>query len=379
MELDFDLENILSNINKPRVTLKEIGEDVIVYGAGNTGKDLVRIIGSKIKVRCFYDAKAKEGESWNNIPVYKPDINVFTQDEKNKITIVIAIFNRDTDIAAIRNLMLRNGYPKVYSFVEVFEAFASDLGDRFWLSSVKCYYGNENQILEAFSLLSDELSRNIFQSVLQYRFTGDERVLPNPDLENQYYPEDLTFPEGPHRLVDCGSCVGDAISFLTKYVNVDSVRAFEPDLENFSALERYVDGLNLRSVELWPCGVWNTTENLSFLAAGNTSSYICESGNARIQCVALDHVLKGYDPTFIKMDIEGAEYNALIGARNLISKSRSILAISVYHCADHLWSIPLLVDSFFGDYDYYLRLHGFNGFELILYAIPKGNNDFDLR
>jgi hypothetical protein len=92
--------------------------------------------------------------------------------------------------------------------------------------------------------------------------------------------------------------------------------------------------------------------------------------------VALDDVLAGWRPTLIKMDIEGSELAALYGARHLIAESRPSLAISVYHKPDHLWRIPLLLASWpeLGGYRYYLRSHGFNGFDAVLYASPSASS-----
>jgi hypothetical protein len=75
-------------------------------------------------------------------------------------------------------------------------------------------------------------------------------------------------------------------------------------------------------------------------------------------------------PTFIKMDIEGAEVDALIGARRLIENALPVLAICVYHQPDHLWRIPLLIRSFSDQYRFFLRPHNEEGWDLVCYAVP---------
>ena len=88
---------------------------------------------------------------------------------------------------------------------------------------------------------------------------------------------------------------------------------------------------------------------------------------------AFDHVRAVDDiddpPDFIKMDIEGAEFDALQGATALLRRGPD-LAICLYHVQDHLWSIPLLVRSLMPEHRLFLRYHGTDAWELALYATP---------
>jgi len=79
--------------------------------------------------------------------------------------------------------------------------------------------------------------------------------------------------------------------------------------------------------------------------------------------------LKDENITFIKMDIEGAELNALKGAANIIARLRPKLAISVYHRPNHMIDIPLYLKSLIPDYKLYLRHYSIYPQETILYAI----------
>ena len=60
-------------------------------------------------------------------------------------------------------------------------------------------------------------------------------------------------------------------------------------------------------------------------------------------------------PTFIKMDIEGAEVNAIKGAKNTLMKYKPKLAISIYHKWSHRWEIPLMLKEIVPDYKFYLK------------------------
>lgn len=87
--------------------------------------------------------------------------------------------------------------------------------------------------------------------------------------------------------------------------------------------------------------------------------------------MALDDCLSTFAPTLLKMDIEGAEYDAVQGARQMIRQHRPGLAVCVYHHPDDLWRIPLLIRSWDLGYRFYLRTHAFSGFDLVLYAVAQ--------
>ncbi len=76
-------------------------------------------------------------------------------------------------------------------------------------------------------------------------------------------------------------------------------------------------------------------------------------------------------PTFIKMDIESFEIQALLGASNSIMKHKPKLAIAVYHKFDDLWNIPLLLKQWVPEYKLIMRHYDSTQEETIIYAIPK--------
>lgn len=87
--------------------------------------------------------------------------------------------------------------------------------------------------------------------------------------------------------------------------------------------------------------------------------------------MSLDDVLADQRVTFLKMDIEGAEMEALRGAEHIIRAQAPKLAISVYHRRDDVWKIPMLLLSYQPAYRFYLRVYSFTGNDTVLYAIPS--------
>jgi hypothetical protein len=115
-----------------------------------------------------------------------------------------------------------------------------------------------------------------------------------------------------------------------------------------------------------------------FEASGTEASAV-GSGEYEVECVSLDDILAEKKPSFIKMDIEGSELDALAGAENTIKKNLPVLAVCSYHKQDHLWRIPLLIHSFSNEYHFFLRPHLLEVWDLVCYAIPKARLKKDNR
>lgn len=269
-------------------------------------------------------------------------------------------------------------YQRVIALIEFYALFGADLQARYWLTSPSFYHTLRGPIESAYNLLSDDTSRSIYVALLKFRLTGNYSSLPSPDMQHQYFPKDLPAWQSPIRLVDCGAYNGDTIgSFINNEITLQSIAAFEPDQENFKKLAHFAheNRKNMPEIYLWPCGVSHSTTQLRFETGHGEGSAISSTGDSMVQCVSLDEALPTFAPSLIKMDIEGAEYDALLGAQRLITTHRPGLAISVYHRPEHLWQIPLLIARIAQNaglhYHYGLRLHAQNGFDTIFYTIPQ--------
>ena len=75
---------------------------------------------------------------------------------------------------------------------------------------------------------------------------------------------------------------------------------------------------------------------------------------------------------FIKYDVEGLEYEALLGSKRLINDSQPDLLVSMYHKCEDMFKLPLLVKELNSNYALYLRrLPYIPAWDLNLYAIKK--------
>ena len=137
------------------------------------------------------------------------------------------------------------------------------------------------------------------------------------DSPGQYFdPEFMTYEE-EEVLVDAGCFNLNSALKLREYCgHVKKVYAFEPDPENYAVCREKKARTGFSEVELIPQGVWSQRTTLQFNAVGMGSSGIQENGGVRIPVAPIDEIV---DPalrvTMIKMDIEGAELEALRGAQ----------------------------------------------------------------
>jgi FkbM family methyltransferase len=239
-----------------------------------------------------------------------------------------------------------------------------------------------NEIRQCARLFSDERSMQEFLAQVKWRLFGDFSVLPAAESGLQYFADDLFCPIDDEVFVDCGAFDGDTLKAFLRQSQGKFRRAicFEPDQSNFEKLKHYANSLPeaIRDrIDVWPFAVGAVDRVARFAAAGDTSSRV-GTGASEVTCVSLDCSLKESTPTFLKFDIEGAEPDALFGAKRTISSASPVLAVCLYHAPDHLWRLPLLIDQISPGYGHFLRPYK-EVWELVGYAVPENRKPKDGR
>jgi FkbM family methyltransferase len=350
---------------------------IIIYGAGNTGKEVLRVLRglSGVEVISFMDLRASKDFSIDGIPVFHPEEVTISDSLRKECLVIMAIFNRDVDLLPTANLLKGIGFKNVISFVQFHHFYPRELGNKYWLGPIDVYKKFEDQIKEVNSLLEDDESKMIFESILKYRFTGSSELLTQPEgLDTQYFSKSIPSSEKKLRFIDGGAYNGDTLlAMMNLGKRCEAVTSFEPDLLNFNELVDFSlqnKGKIADEINLLPCAVWSKTEYLKFNSNSTEASSVSAEGLNTILGVSIDETIPDFRPTFIKMDIEGAEIEGLLGAVQTIKEFRPGLGICIYHTPEHLWEIPLLIKSWGLNYSFHVRAHGNNGFDLVLYAIP---------
>ena len=227
----------------------------------------------------------------------------------------------------------------------------------------------------AFHLWADEASRQEYLGQIAWRSTLDSSVLPpHARAEETYFPSDLFDLAPDEVLVDCGAFDGDSIrAFLQRTGNsFKAAVALEPDPVTRIRFEKWRDTLpsgQAARIHLLPYATGDKRETLSFHYASATSEI--GSGRLKVESLPLDESVAQFAPSFIKMDIEGAEPATVQGSRRIMCEQKPILAVCLYHAQEHLWQIPLLIKSLNPSYQLFLRRYADECWELVCYAVPR--------
>ncbi|MDO8805102.1 MAG: FkbM family methyltransferase [Elusimicrobiota bacterium] len=221
-----------------------------------------------------------------------------------------------------------------------------------------------------YEMFCDELSQKTYAAFVNSKLGGDEGLLSDVWRKDQYFPEGIISLSDREVFVDGGAYSGDTmLAFMRKTKNKYSrCYAFEPDAANAAKLRGLAGRQRWRDVRLITKGLWRKTDTLRFYASeGPSISAISETGNTAVEVDAIDNAAP--EATFIKLDVEGAELEALTGAAGTIKRNRPKLAVCLYHKPGDLFEIPLFIRSLVPEYRFYLRQHQPVSCELVLYAV----------
>lgn len=197
--------------------------------------------------------------------------------------------------------------------------------------------------------------------------------------KNQYYPEGVMELSRDEVFLDAGAYLGESIEdFIVRTnENFRAIYAFEPSKANYKELMKNMgQKISDDRIHIFNCGLSNKSETLYFDI--NTSSSAMgskELGEETEACEVkpINEVLTEEECnalTFIKMDIEGAEMQALQSLEKYIAAGSPKLAISVYHKPEDIWEIPLYIHGINPNYRFYLRHHSNGPGDTVLYAMP---------
>ena len=192
----------------------------------------------------------------------------------------------------------------------------------------------------------------------------------------QFYKKDTAFVDAG--CFDCSDSLKFAEWCAGRY---SKIYAFEPDAVNFAKCETVAKKSGLRDIELLHAGTGKEMTSAFFVSQGDAGSHLSaqltvaeEHANVeKIQITTLDDVIApSIKVGFIKMDIEGAEYDALLGAKSVLLRDKPLLAICIYHKRGDMLAIMDLLHTLIPEYRFWIRHYSMSVNETVLYAaIPE--------
>jgi FkbM family methyltransferase len=347
----------------------ESDKPVWIFGAGQFGCDVFSILRNDgFHVQGFIESNPREERvlglpalSWSQL-----------QSGDLEAQLVIGIFNRGMPLDELAALAESAGYTRIFMPWDIYSQFGRQLGWRFWLSSPNIIHENLSAIEKTYNILADQESRQCLFEICAFRLGQHNAYAGFRHPEQQYYNE-LTLDALRGRsisYIDGGAFNGDTFIDLCGHADVKDAYLFEPDPENYNALVNAVENASRPALCL-PLALADRYRMLTFTGGKGEGASISGDGTIHVAAAALDEMFPGCSIDFIKLDVEGAEADAINGALQLIKGSRPIIAVSLYHKAQDLWEIPYQLSFVCKDYRFYIRQHYYNSFATVLYAIPE--------
>lgn len=336
---------------------------VVIFGCGDQGMGVAALLRENgISVHYFCDNnKSLYGKFVKGIEVIAPAALTTLAGE-------YIVINNDSyrDAKKIQLLELGIAAENIYTF--------DALNPLFKGMTRKYVEEHLAEFEKSYNLLDDVLSKKSFLNYLKGVYTGNLEYYAEIACGDDYFPQDIAPKRRDHVFLDVGAYNGNTIeAFIDFAGDYEKIYAFEP----FADSAQMVKDKAFSNTEVYVAAASDYTGKKDFYCNnyGNLTmvTTILEEGakheKSTLNTVAIDDVLNGRKATFIKMDIEGSELDALHGAEKTIKKYKPFLAICVYHKKEDLITILPYLKSIVPEYKMYLRHHSKTASDFVLYCV----------
>lgn len=333
----------LSSLTDVWQKLKESDEKILIYGIGNGCEKLLSAFEKEgIKAEGIFasDDHKKRG-SFHGLPVYTYGE---VRERYNKFTAVLA-FGTELDDVMHRIEGIENDFTLLAPELSVAD-------DSYFKKET--FLARSGDVRKVYSLLADDRSRAVFESLCCFKITGELRYLREAFCDREDTFLNILKPTENESYLDLGAYNGDTVRELLQYTNghYKKIYCFEPDFRNFRKLTKNL--LPLDDIELENSAAWGSDTALCFSNSSGRQSAVSNTGKLT-SARSVDSFLQGREVTFIKYDVEGADRQAILGSSETIKKYSPKICTAVYHRPYDFLDIPLLLNGISSRYSFYLR------------------------
>lgn len=355
---------------------RAVDRPVALYGAGNLGR-MAREYFDRLRIPLVFvidakDQKVMSDPFWEGIPVMHPG----AIDPKTRKNVLLAICVVTSPYAELARSLSFEGWTDVVPFYDIAEAYR----DRHPLSNgwfaapfSSIDTNNIETVLEAWT---DDISRAHHLQFIAWRRLREEWSFAGAPVTtgNRFFiPEVLAVLTDHESFADVGAHTGSVSQRFIETVSghFREIWAVEPDSVNLSGLRLTFSRLPAaanRRVKIIPAVVGGERGEKRFFQGLGYASQCSDLGQSTLAVETIDDL--GLSPSFIKLHLEGAELDALKGARNTIGLHRPIIAATTYHNREGLWELPQWLMGELSGYQFHMRLHSWCGTGSVVYCIP---------
>ena len=325
--------------------------------------------------RCLIEFDARcWGRTVEGVPVVAPR-EAFAQLGDDPV-VIVAIWSPNHAFAATRDWLGFHGFKNVLPVRAAFWTAAAQIGEHYQFGEPGPLLAAASLARTLYDLLADEESRRQFEGHLKWQLSLDSRYLPAGDPGRAHFGVPfLTMPEGP-AIVDVGAFDGDSLrKFLFWRGSFRAYYALEPDPISYGRLGEYAQSLpaciaqRIRTVQ---AAAAETAGKLMVSPTGKPGSAPSKNSSQAepITSIRISDYFAGEQINYLKLDIEGAEHEALAGAWDLIERDRPMLAVAIYHKPLDIVELSMEIVRHTPGYRYFVRSHDDDGIDLTFYAAP---------
>ena len=320
--------------------IKESGLPVVVYGMGN-GADKVIDEFNRLEIPVLGVTASDDfvrGQSFRGFKVTK-----------------LSEFDGEFIIAVAFASSIPEVMNRIYSLCERYRVlvpcvpvFGDEIFNREFIEK------NKGKIEAAYNLFDDE-SKEIFAGCVDFMFGGELEVLKRITTPKDEVFENILKFSNDEIYLDLGAYRGDTVEeFLTYSPEYKEIIAVEPDRRTFKKLTDYLE--DIPNSTAYQKAVYSEQKTLVFSSKAGRQSTISDKGE-EIETLTIDELSADRVITYIKMDVEGAEKEAIEGAINTLKTQKPKLNIALYHRSADIFELPLQIAKINPNYTFRLRRH----------------------
>ncbi len=321
--------------------IKESNKPVVIYGTGNgadkvidnfkeMGTDILGVTASDDFVR---------GQIYRGFKVKK------LSEFKGEFVLVIA-FGTCVDSVMNHIYWLDEKYDLIIPVVPVVgnEIITDDFIKR-----------NTDKINKAYSLFSEK-SKRIFENVFNFLYSGRLKYLKLATNNKEEIFETFLTLDDNEIYLDLGAYNGDTVEEFLSYTKYKygEIIAVESNIKNYKKL--VVKCENLSNFSALNNAVSNELKTVYVSNQSGRQSNISDMGT-EVQTVTVDEISRGKNISYIKIDVEGEEINAIMGGEKTIKRHKPKLNIALYHRFSDFFEIPNLIYEINPEYQFEIRKH----------------------
>lgn len=326
-----DLWNYLKNTSKP----------IVLYGMGNGADKILSVLdryGVKVSGIFVSDGFVRQ-KTFHGFRIYDYSS---ARAEFGDMIVLLCFGTALSDV--IGNIK------RIASECELYAPDVAVYGDT--LFNMEYAKANKKELEFVYERLADETSKLVFKNTVMYKLTGDIKYLfeceTSPD---EAFSEILKLCDS-ETYFDLGAYRGDTVNEFISHTNgYSKIVAVEPALKTFNKLQIATSGL--KDIETINACISDRCGTVLFDKDASRGSSI--GNGSEVAAITVDFLSESVNPTYIKMDIEGAELSAIKGAMQTIKQKRVKMQIAAYHRNEDLIAIPKEVLSIREDYKMYIR------------------------